>query len=864
MPRISACMIVRDEEHNLPRCLASLAGKVDEIVVVDTGSQDRTVEIARSSGAKVRSFIWCDDFSAARNESLRHATGDFVLWVDADDELIESQPGALRRLCAAADEWGYFLDVHCPATEQSVETAIVRQWRLFPRAAGVCFEGRIHEHPVAPRIIRTEDVLVQDDVHVIHWGYTASGDVARRRLDRNRRLIERCIADEPHQPRHYFNLGAQLVAEGQDGSALGILQQGIGRWFQAHGADTGYVPAMFSIAASAANRLGQHTVAVDIGRRAPDQFVSSELLLEIGIACQQLGRVEDALASWQRAWEDPSAVANIFTDRAAPEKARQAYSALSAQHSVLISACLIVKNEEADLPRCLASIKDVVDEIIVVDTGSTDRTLEVARSFGAQTFFFEWCDDFSAARNESLRHAKGSFILWVDADDELLPASSDALRELGRALPAESWGYWVDVHCPADEWQESVTIVKQARLFRNQVGVAFGGRLHEQAGAPPGYVADALTHQAAFTIKHWGYIPSAGSSPERSQRNRHLLQLAIQEHPLEHFHYYNLGLQYAGEREFALGLATFEHAIALWRSNPGPHNGHVATMFAMAALCAAEVGDYAKAIDLETSIPAEYASADLVYHAGLAWWGLDKPAEAIARFERVLNEPSLRDQNAHDRSTSTWRPLVMLASIQVEQGDFAKAYAAATRALEFAPSRPDATYLGAYAAYRLGDFDTALHLTRQALANPRDDGYKPKLRRLLLNLANDQDNARLALDALEGEVDGLSESGAAFLRARAYGLLGDIQQQHDLLVESCASFPSDADIRLALADLLEARASYSEAGAVLLGALEHEPVPPRIYQRLAAVLARQGLLDDAANALELATHSSPTAVGEAR
>ena len=86
-PRISLCMIVRNEAQNLPGCLAPVHDLVDEIIVVDTGSTDRTPEIAREWGAQVFDFCWIDDFSAARNESLRHATGDYILWLDADDRL---------------------------------------------------------------------------------------------------------------------------------------------------------------------------------------------------------------------------------------------------------------------------------------------------------------------------------------------------------------------------------------------------------------------------------------------------------------------------------------------------------------------------------------------------------------------------------------------------------------------------------------------------------------------------------------------------------------------------------------------------------------------------------------------------------
>ena len=100
-PFVSLCMIVKNEEDNLPACLASVAGLTDEIIVVDTGSTDRTREIARDAGAKVFEFPWVDSFAAARNESIRHATGEWIFWMDADDRLDEENREKLRRLFAS-------------------------------------------------------------------------------------------------------------------------------------------------------------------------------------------------------------------------------------------------------------------------------------------------------------------------------------------------------------------------------------------------------------------------------------------------------------------------------------------------------------------------------------------------------------------------------------------------------------------------------------------------------------------------------------------------------------------------------------------------------------------------------------------
>ena len=97
---ISLTMIVRDEETNLPRCLESVRGVFDEIVIVDTGSVDRTREIALAFGAKVFEFAWIDDFAAARNVALEHATGDYAFWLDADDVI---EPAQREKLIALLD-----------------------------------------------------------------------------------------------------------------------------------------------------------------------------------------------------------------------------------------------------------------------------------------------------------------------------------------------------------------------------------------------------------------------------------------------------------------------------------------------------------------------------------------------------------------------------------------------------------------------------------------------------------------------------------------------------------------------------------------------------------------------------------------
>src|SRR5258708_7858991 len=104
----------------------------------------------------------------------------------------------------------------------------------------------------------------------------------------------------------------------------------------------------------------------------------------------------------------------------------------------LVSLCIIARNEEQNLPDCIASVAGLAGEVVVIDTGSTDGTVEIAQRLGAKVFHFPWVDSFAAARNESLKHATGKWIFWMDADDRADAENRDRLRTLFANLPDEN------------------------------------------------------------------------------------------------------------------------------------------------------------------------------------------------------------------------------------------------------------------------------------------------------------------------------------------------------------------------------------------------------------------------------------------
>lgn len=194
-------MIVRNEQRCLARCLDSVKDVVDEMVVVDTGSTDDTVAIARAAGAQVHSFAWVDDFSAARNAGLERCTGDWVLILDAD-EWVEHGQDTILGMRHVAPEFVGVAEVESVTNDDQV--AVTRQGRLFP--ATVRFEGSIHEQPLHDHPLRFLPVRLGHD------GYLPAQ--LERKRGRNQRLLTAALEHEPTDPYLHFQLGK--VHEGED------------------------------------------------------------------------------------------------------------------------------------------------------------------------------------------------------------------------------------------------------------------------------------------------------------------------------------------------------------------------------------------------------------------------------------------------------------------------------------------------------------------------------------------------------------------------------------------------------------------------------------------------------------------------
>ncbi len=338
-------------------------------------------------------------------------------------------------------------------------------------------------------------------------------------------------------------------------------------------------------------------------------------------------------------WMDAIALRKTLADKAQLDTSEIHWPELpSHPEQSRLTVCMIVKNEEETLGRALESVKPVAEQLIVIDTGSTDGTIEIARKHGAEVHSYEWNDHFADARNFSLQFARGDWVLVLDADEELMAGTrKDLLTDM---TCANTLGLRIPLlnKQTADSGASFVP-----RLFRNAPGICFIGRVHEQAFSSvlaQGRRWGMGLSLGKATIMHHGYSPEIKQSKDKVKRNLRLLEMALEEFPDEPALLMNHGLDLYNDSqvEKAIGqLGRAAEVMELMDANtvlPEVRERLVNT-YASILLQAEQHEDLLKFAESKVAM-ASGPTASLHYLHGLALLKSNRTTEAIPQLEACI------------------------------------------------------------------------------------------------------------------------------------------------------------------------------------------------------------------------------------
>jgi tetratricopeptide (TPR) repeat protein len=484
-----------------------------------------------------------------------------------------------------------------------------------------------------------------------------------------------------------------------------------------------------------------------------------------------------------------------------------------------LSLSMIVKNEEAALDACLSSARALCDELVVVDTGSTDRTVEIARSHGARVFHFEWCDDFAAARNFALDQTTGEWVLHLDADECAVEAAPGALRDELAAQPEGVRFLRVPVRSP---WPDGLGSDEHParRLFRRLPGVRWRRRIHENITSLEGERPDQEAAARSLRVDHGGYADvEARRQSGKIDRNVRLLTREILENPNDAVPHFYLAREHASHGENEVAVQICSQLLARWA-------GRLAPSFESAIRCqamrsASACGDPARAVELGRPGEETAEGSELPFLLGRALLQVGDLDAAERSLRRALERGGTLAPMQTTEGTGTWRPLIELGALAMRRG---QADAAAERwlaAVAAAPTNPTVRLAVGKGLMAIGRLDEATeHLARA------------------LELKPDLSEAQLRL------------SEAAVLR-------GDTQGAYDRLDALVRAQPEKPDHWHWLGSLL-CQVGELEAAAEVLGqAIERHQGHAGIYLALGTTLQKLGRHEDALHAFALASALDP-------
>jgi GT2 family glycosyltransferase/2-polyprenyl-3-methyl-5-hydroxy-6-metoxy-1,4-benzoquinol methylase len=401
---------------------------------------------------------------------------------------------------------------------------------------------------------------------------------------------------------------------------------------------------------------------------------------------------------WQDGGRDTETSAARYSETEGQERGLPSQST----KGVRLSLCMIVRDNEQTIRPCLESIRPWVDEMIVVDTGSTDATPRICEELGARVYHWAWRDDFSAARNESLKYARGEWIFWMDSDDTMPPECGQMLQAIADAdHPPSILGFVMQVHCPGPgiNGQHDLTVVDHVKLFRNRPDLRFEHRIHEQILPAIRRAGGDVQFTDVFVV-HSGSDHSEEGRARKLERDFRLLRLDLQERPDHPFVLFNLGMTHAdcGQHEEAVRWLT--RCLEVSR----PEESHVRKAYALliSVLYQQQRFEHAWAV-CQRGRSYYPDDKELLFRQAMLEHQLGRLSDAVRTYRAILAEPAQRHFASVDAGLAGYKARHNLALVFEDQANF---QAAESEWRTILAERPE------YLAARSGLIECLLHQRR--------------------------------------------------------------------------------------------------------------------------------------------------------
>ncbi len=350
-----------------------------------------------------------------------------------------------------------------------------------------------------------------------------------------------------------------------------------------------------------------------------------------------------------------------------------------------ISLCMIVRDEEEFLDECLHSVEGVVDEIVIVDTGSTDQTINIAKTFGARCYSAPWTHDFAYMRNISLEYASKEYVLVLDADEVLTSKGKEGIKKYLNEFPNAA-GFFIHILNQTDadgiqEIEESLNV----RLFRNNAQYRYSGALHEQIAEsilqanPPGIIFDS-----PIEILHRGYLKSVITKKGKKERNLEIAIREVKDFPSDSFRAFNLGMEYVRLQQFDNAVHIFKQAKK-WTD---PNALWVSRFYKIYISVLMQMGKWEEAHELlEETITMFPDYTDLFYLQGVYFSQKQNWALALKNFAKCIEmgDPPLPPYTV-EKGISTYRSYFAMGQAFQSAGRITEAVVSYRQAFEKNPT----------------------------------------------------------------------------------------------------------------------------------------------------------------------------------